>query len=357
MTRTKKLRMPRTALLALFLSFTLFAAACGSSSDNSSGSASTTVGGSTDTAVSLDKLDQLRIYHPETLAFAAPFTVLQSNGALSEIADSVSIDTWSTPDILRSLVTSNQTDVTAVPTYVGANLYNKGMDVRMAAVTVWGLLYLVGPDGTAAEWESLRGQNVMVPFQNDMPDLVFRYLATENGLTPGKDFTIEYYATPVEVVGRLAGNKGSWAVLPEHVVTLALANAQKNGQQVTRLMNLQDEWATVTGLEPRIPQAGVVVSSAIADNPAVLSALLDNLTSAVSTVNAATPETVELLAQTFELPADVIESLIPRLNLDVVPGSDAREDLERFYTELAKFNPEIIGGELPDESFYLTDPR
>ncbi|MEM6429269.1 MAG: ABC transporter substrate-binding protein, partial [Deinococcota bacterium] len=91
----------------------------------------------------------------------------------------------------------------AVPSYVGANLYNRGVDVRMAAVVVWGLLWLLGPEGTPTDWESLRGETVLVPFPNDMPDLVFRYLAEANGLTPGEDFTLEYYAQAPEVIAQL----------------------------------------------------------------------------------------------------------------------------------------------------------
>ena len=165
-----------------------------------------------------EPLEQLRIHHPETLAFAAPFTMLDPSGPLASVAEDITIETWTTPDVLRSLLVNAQTEVAAVPSYVGANLYNRDVDVRMAAVVVWGLIWLLGPDGTPADWESLRGQTVMIPFPNDMPDLVFQYLAAGNGLTPGKDFEIRYYAQPPEIVGQLVSGSGSFAVLPEHQI-------------------------------------------------------------------------------------------------------------------------------------------
>lgn len=346
---TSKLRMGAVALVVAML-----AAACSSASDKTATGGDTA--GSTTPAVQ-QRLDRLRIHHPETLAFAAPFELIDEGGALAKVADKVERDTWTTPDVLRALIVGDKTDVVAVPTYVGANLANKGMDVKLAAVVVWGLLYVIGPDGTPASWESLRGQTIMVPFQNDMPDLVFRFLAEANGLEPGKDFKVEYYAQPPEVVARLIGGKGTWAVLPEHVATVSLAKAGQSGHKLTRVLNLQDEWAGATGGSPRIPQAGVLVPGRIAGQPAVVGALLDSLESSVAAVNEASPETVAMLAEASGLPAEMVAKIIPRLNLGVVPGADAREELERFYSELAKLSPEIIGGKLPPAEFYLADPR
>ncbi len=99
----------------------------------------------------LPPLDVLRIRHPNTLAFAAPFLLIKSEGALGAYADSVDVDVWPTPDVLRSMLVNGQSEVTAVPTYVGANLANRGIDVRMAAVVVWGLLSVVGPEDAEAD--------------------------------------------------------------------------------------------------------------------------------------------------------------------------------------------------------------
>lgn len=333
----------------------LLGAACSGGGSSTDG-ASTSGTKAQDESASPAMLAQLRIHHPETLAFAAPFTVLDTS-LLASVADSVSVATWSTPDVLRALLVNGDTDVAAVPSYVGANLYNRGVDIRMAAIVVWGLLWVLGPDGTPADWDSLRGQTVMVPFPNDMPDLVFQYLAKANGLEPGKDFEVEYYAQPPEVVAKLVGGGGRFAVLPEHVATIALAQANQNGRGLGRLLDLQEEWASATGLSARIPQAGVVVQDSIADNPDALAALLDALEVAVAQVNAADPETIALLAGATRVPAPLVQQVIGRLNLEVVPAADARVEIKRFFAELATLSPDIIGGHQPDRGFYLRDPR
>lgn len=306
----------------------------------------------------VEPLGELRILHPKTLAFAAPFAVLGTDGGLGEVVSEVTTEAWTTPDVLRTVLVNGDTEVAAVPTYVGANLYNRGVDYRLVAVVVWGLLWLVGPEGTPAEWESLRGQTVMVPFPNDMPDLVFQYLAAANGMTPGVDFEVEYYAQAPEIVGRLVSGAGEWAVLPEHATTLALAKAGQNNQSLGRVFDFQAEWAAVTGTSPRIPQAGIVVRGDLADDrPDVVAALLDELERAVGQVNAADPDTLAALSEASGLPAPMIGKIIPRLNLDVVAADEARPDLERFFTELAALSSEIIGGKLPESGFYFPDPR
>ncbi|MCY3786795.1 MAG: ABC transporter substrate-binding protein [bacterium] len=304
-----------------------------------------------------EPLAQLRIYHPETLAFAAPFTMLDTAGPLGEVAETVSTNVWNTPDVLRAILVNGDTEVAAVPSYVGANLFNRGVDLRMAAVVVWGLIWLVGPEGTPATWESVRGQTVMIPFPNDMPDLVFRFLASANGLTPGEDFQVEYYSQPPEIIGRLATGGGTWAVLPEHVVTLALANAKKNEQAIGRVFDLQAEWAAATGSSSRIPQAGIVVRGELLERPEAVAALLDALETSVAVVNAADPDTLAALSEASGVPPPVISQVIPRLNLDVVAAAEAQEELEQFFGQLATLSPDIIGGGLPDAAFYLPDPR
>jgi NitT/TauT family transport system substrate-binding protein len=341
-----------TALIAVLFVVALVGSACG---DGDDAAAPTTA--ETEQPETTERLEQLRIHHPETLAFAAPFTVLNSSGALAEAVEEVSIANWTTPDVLRSLVANGESDVTAVPSYVAANLYNRGVQVHLAAVVVWGLIWLLGPDGTPADWESLRGQTVMIPFPNDMPDLVFRYLAAANGLAPGEDFQIEYYSQPPEIVGRLVAGDGSFAVLPEHLATVALAQANQNGRDLGRVFDLQAEWAEAAGTSPRIPQAGIIVSDAIAEDPAALAAILDALEASVATVNYAAPDTLAALSEASGVPVPVVEQVIPRLNLDVVPAAQAQEELERFFDELATLSPDIIGGGLPDDDFYLSDPR
>lgn len=128
------------------------------------------------TAQEVQKREHLTIQAPVGISLSSPIYKMIEDKSLSPFAENVEYKPWKTPDELRARISSGQAEVSAVPTYVGANLYNRGMDVKLINTLIWGILYMIGPDGEAVSWDSLRGQTVHVPFKGDMPDLVFRYL-------------------------------------------------------------------------------------------------------------------------------------------------------------------------------------
>ena len=66
---------------------------------------------------------------------------------------------------------------------------------------------------------------------------------------------------------------------------------------------------------------------------------------------------MDAISSVNEVPADVVKEVIPRLQLQIVSGADAKDELEDFYTRLATLNPDIIGGSLPAGDLYISDPR
>ena len=241
-----------------------------------------------------------------------------------------------------------------LPTYVGANLYNKGADIQLINTLVWGVLYIVGADKSVQSLEDLKGKTVHVPFKGDMPDLVFRYLLDQKGMEIGQDIFIEYVSTPQETVQLVLAKKAEYAVLPEHTASMAVRRGNQEGLQLQKIISLQEEWGKITGKEARIPQAGIVVNrSLIQSNPEIVKILQEQLKDNIQKIN----DNPEKAAQTIVkyqdgLEEDFIVNLLPDLNLTFVDAQKAKEELEFFYTELAKLSPDIIGGKLPDEGFY-----
>ncbi len=108
--------------------------------------------------------------------------------ALKPFADSVEVRIWRTPDEMRAGVSSGGMKAVVVPSYVAANLHNRGLGIRLANVLTHGLLQVVAPAGTVSTLADLKGKRVVVPFKNDMPDFVLRRLVAENGLKPGYSY-------------------------------------------------------------------------------------------------------------------------------------------------------------------------
>ena len=294
---------------------------------------------------------------PSTLAFAAPMLAFGHQLESSGLVGKVQVETWASVDVLTSLLLNNGTDVAAAPSYVSANLFNKGADLRLAAITVWGMLYVAGPaDAPTNDLGVLRGVRIGVPLPNNMPDLVFRYLLGQQGIDVSELEIVPFNDTQ-ELLTTFVRGAIDWAVLPEHAVTMALSQATAQGRQAARVIDLQQIWAQVTGAQPRFPMAGIVVPTGIAEQTKLLGAILDDLESAVNEVNQAGEAIVQRISEATSVPGPIVTQVIPRLQLEVVPAANARDELTDFYTRLATLNPGIIGGRVPSEEFFLTDPR
>ncbi len=299
----------------------------------------------------LDKLVIQGPMAPPTILLA--HLVLQQE-ALKKAVPGVSFSTYKNPDQVRAGITSGELQVAAVPTYLAANLYRRGIPVQLLNVTVWGILHVLTVDDGIKGWADLKGKDVFIPFKGDMPDLVFRYLAGKNGLDPAKDLKLQYTSAPPEALQMLLAGKAKAVVLHEPVATAAQVQGKQKGLNVRPVLDLQQEWAKATGRAPRIPQAGTIVMASLTrDYPEVVAAIQTGIKEAADWVRANPAAAAELGSKHLgDLQAPVIEKSLARTPMEMVPAAAAREELEFFFSRLKELSPDIIGGDLPDSGFY-----
>lgn len=193
---------------------------------------------------------------------------------------------------------------------------------------------------------------VAITLPGNMPDLVFSYLLKENGMTK-EDFTPVPAEDGQQAMQLLLKGEVDWVVLPEHAVTIAETKAKENGKAVKRVLNLQEEWKKVTGKDGRFPMAGLVMPGKLVDeHPEAVQAVIDEVKAGVEKANAGDPATIKAFADHYKLPEPIVQKVVPRLQLDMVPASEAREAYEDFLTRLGEVSPDIYGGKLPDDKFY-----
>ena len=355
MTRTALNRRSLLTLAGLGLVSPAALAACSSSTPGTGASGAA----SPSDALASQVLETLRVHIPSTLAYAAPMTSFGRHGNLDAVVGEVDIQNWASVDVLKSLLVNGETDLAATPSYASANLFNKGVPVRLVAIQVWGMLYVIGPEGSSAQsLEALRGKTVAVPMPNNMPDLVFRYLLKEKGWDADGDLTIQSFADGQEALNALLTGGAQYAVLPEHSASVSLAKGEQQGLALERTVNLQELWGEVTGGEARFPMAGLVMPQSLTDaRPELVGAVLNELEASVEEVNSVSEEVITSVSQANDVPAPIVKEVIPRLQLEIVPAAGAKGELEDFYTRLATISPDVVGGRLPADDFYVADPR
>lgn len=279
---------------------------------------------------------------------------LTNNGNTRKLVDGLNFKAWRTPDQLRAGIVSGDMQISGIPSYVGANLYNKGMPVQMLNIMTGGLLYMMSSNDSVKSLEDIAGKTVTMPFKNDMPDLVFQYITAKTGMKPGVDFQLTYAATPMEVVQMMMIGKADIAILPEPAATATILKGKMGAVNVRRVLSIQDEWGKATGGPARIPQAGLLVNKALVDDHIdVLKTLqADCVRSTQWVLN--NPANAGILGEDYlGVKAPVVELSIPYVNLETTLAVDAKKEMEDFFTKLAELSPKIIGGKLPDADFYI----
>ena len=277
---------------------------------------------------------------------------LSEQPQIQNLAKEVNFRTWKTHDQLRAEVVSRQLQISATPTSLAANLYNRGVPIKLLNVLVWGVLYLWSWDRSINRWQDLTNKKILIPFRGGLPSQLFFYLASENGLTP-EQLNIQYTTDFTQAVQLLLAKRGDVALLAEPAGSGAELQGKKRNIPISIVLNLQQEWGKVTGRKPRIPQAGTLaLTSLIQDHPEVIKVVQNELKNATIWAKKNSRQAAQLGSQYLGLTPEVIELSLAKTPLEMVTATEARNDLEFWFSRLMEQNPKLFGGQLPDAGFY-----
>ncbi len=243
-------------------------------------------------------------------------------------------------DVLVSMLVKEEPDIAMVPTNLGATIFNKGRGYKIAASSVWGTLYLVSSEDIKSV-EDLKGKTIGSLGRNLTPDVVFRYIVSENGLNPDEDMQIEYFAGAPETAANFIAGKTNTALVPQPVLTKVLMK-RKDAKVV---LNIQDEWNKVTGTGS-FPQASIIVKDELYKNhPEIVEKFLEEYKAGIEWLNENPLEAGKYYESLgIGLKAKILEKAIPACNIKYVAVEDEKEILENYLSILYKYNPKLLGG-------------
>ena len=292
---------------------------------------------------------RIRAIAPEGATTIAMLKMIHDQTLLLDRAE-VTYESLNTTDLLVSELVGEKTDFAIAPTNLAAKLYNKGIPYKFVSVNTHGNLYMVTSKDLIT-WDDLRGEEVYMIGQGLVPDLIFRYLAEENGVIPDKDFAITYLAGASEVAATYLSGKATTIMMPEPVLSVVKTKTET----LHILFDIQKEYEVVTGSKNGFPQAGLLVKNELIETePEVVTAFIRGMQDSCNWVNE-NPETAAEYITELDLgiPEPVAINAIPGLNIEHVSVRDSREELERLFNILMKSSPDAIGGKVPDEAFYF----
>jgi NitT/TauT family transport system substrate-binding protein len=293
---------------------------------------------------------------PAVVSF--PLLHMIESGALNDLAQHIEFQVWTNPDQLRALSLNANADFIAMPTNVAANMYNRGVPLRLVNVSVWGILWMVSRNPDMKSLADFQGEEIAIPFRADMPDIMFTYLAEQAGLDPHKDFTVRYTATPMDAMQLLIMRRVDHALLAEPAVSMALRKTRSFplsmvAPDLYRSVDMQQEWGRLLQTKPLVPQAGMVVLGDKRTDD-IWVARLEQAYATSYQWCIATPQSCG------EMAARHIDLLTPESATDAIEAwpahyataSESQQALRDFLQLLLEREPATVGGKLPDSVFY-----
>jgi len=274
--------------------------------------------------------------------------LLEQDGA---VAGRLDIRILDEPMQVRALMLRQQVQLAIVPTNMAALLYNKGVPYKLAAVPVWGTLYVLSDREQGQRWFDLRNERVFIMGRGMTPDILFRFLAQQNGLNPDHDLEPDYsFPTHIELANAMAAGKAGTGVISEPMVSLILS---KN-PDINILFDLNKEWTKVMSNGIPMTQTALVVHERFAaSQPELLDTILDAWRQSTEWVNQHPREAGRLMAHHGILTDTSLASAsIARAHLRFEYADSIKAGILQFLKVFYDFDPNTIGGRLPDENFF-----
>lgn len=302
------------------------------------------------------KLDKIVVSGPFA-SVSHPILHMIETNALSDVTNKIEFKLWKNPDELRAIAIKGGADFIAIPTNTAAILHNKGVDIKLLNVSVWGILGMISRDNSLKTLKGFKGKKIAVPFRADMPDIVFKQLLKKEGLDPQKDFELLYVASPVDAMQMLIMRRVDHALLAEPAISMALRKTKSFpvslvAPDLFRSVDLQEEWAKVFGTNGDIPQAGIAVMGNIKDEH-IIKRFNEEYEKSLAWYKKNPKEAAALVIKTLDmLKEEGVADSIEHVRLKNVSAKDAKKELEFFFDILKAEDSKSVGDKLPQESFY-----
>ena len=261
------------------------------------------------------------------------------------------VKSWQSPDMLRAGLLNKSIEISIVPSYVAANLRAQGQPVLLHNIMTRGLLAVMSKAGTISDLGGLAEKNLVMPFKNDMPDIVLQILAKKHGIN--LENRITYTATPPEAVTLFLQKDYPNALLPEPLASASILKGKQEGVNVVRSFPIDKIWNESFGTQNGIAQAGLMVSETVAKEQAEFLAALDkDLLAALDWVTANNKSAAEIAANYMPAPVPALERAFEHSALTALRAKDISAEILQFLGEMYQLNPKIVGGKAPDASLF-----
>lgn len=243
-------------------------------------------------------------------------------------------------------------DIATVPSNVAAILYNNPdmkEKVKVISIGNLGLLYVLTTDPTISTMEDLKGRTVYSIGEGGPPEYTFEYLLDQYDLADAVNFS--FRATPFEVLNLLQEEPNSIALLPQPFVEVAKMLVP----DLRVAINVTDAWDalnTDSGAQS-VTTVTVVRTAFLEEHEQAVKEYLELAKQSTDYCLEHLDEAAQWTDdyETFLNP-EIAKNAIPECNIVTITGQEMKDILSGFLQIIYDFNPDAVGGSMPDDDFY-----
>lgn len=243
-------------------------------------------------------------------------------------------------------------DIATVPSNVAAILYNNPdmkEKVKVISIGNLGLLYVLTTDPTISTMEDLKGRTVYSIGEGGPPEYTFEYLLDQYDLVDEVNFS--FRATPFEVLNLLQEEPNSIALLPQPFVEVAKMLVP----DLRVAINVTDAWDalnTDSGAQS-VTTVTVVRTAFLEEHEQAVKEYLELAKQSTDYCLEHLDEAAQWTDdyETFLNP-EIAKNAIPECNIVTITGQEMKDILSGFLQIIYDFNPDAVGGSMPDDDFY-----
>ena len=298
--------------------------------------------------MAFEKLEKIVIAGPFTNV-SHPILVMIEHNVFKDIADKVEFRYWKNQDQLRAMILNKEVDFMAVPVNVAAILYNKGIDLQLLNVSIWGNYGIVSSNKSIKSIKDLKNRELAVPSRGDMPDIIMQKLLRGNGMKRS-DLNIAYMATPIDGLSMVVKGKIESAFLPEPALSMAVLKSKK---KLKIVLNIQEEYKKTFHTLETFPQVGFAIMGKNKTNIKLIDIFLKEYKKSMKWYKTNPIEASQIVVKYLPmLKQKAVAMGVKNIEIDTKTANEAKKQINKWFENLKSFNPKLIGDIIPDNKFY-----
>jgi len=266
-----------------------------------------------------------------------PIAELLSSDISNEVPG-LEINLWRSVDEAISMLVTGRAQISLLPVTVGVKLAASGVDIKLAAVSMWNGFYFISTEKSIDDIKDLVGTviyTLQAPGQT--ADTILRGALESRGYEVGRDVSIVYVGG-AEAVQLLASGKAKLILVPEPFASLAEARVQS----VIRSMPIEDLWESFNDRRINIPTSGIFVSGSLDRSVVESFLLLYQQSMSLSLANR--EKTAEIVSEKMGgFPIPVLQKAMDTAGFLFADSEKAREETTIYIEKLRELDQELTG--------------